>query len=483
MIQLLNRAIRLDATKCRVVRARKGLSREQLATDSKGGISVATIKRLEKGVPVYLDTARRFAALLGVSVAELASGSDLSASTPTLEIAGAPATVAVLPFEVMGGGWRGRCFADGLVDDLITRMGRLWFPVISRGSTFHYRETRREAERLRLDLGVDYVVEGSVRRSAGTVRVNARLTDTRTAQQVWGDTYDRPYQEIFSLQTALVSTILTQAGAALVETEAQRRFGRDPRDLTAWELALRGAWLFYGRTKDTNAAACSLFEQALRRERALPLAWYGLAMTHQRAIVNQWSLDVGHSLRAMKSVCADFRREYAGHPALQIASAYIDIYAGDRGAAAFRLREALEVDPNATTAYCLYGQTLAMDDKPDEAIEQFELAMRLSPRDQERWRVQTGIALCHFVAGRYQHMLQAAKRTVETQPDVPFAYGTLAVARTYLDDLEGARDAVSAMLALEPNTSVRGLSAIVTAIHPDVVARYVSALQRAGVPG
>jgi TolB-like protein/predicted Zn-dependent protease len=478
-----NRAISLDGAKCMSVRARKGFSRERLADESRGGLSIATIKRLEKGVPVYFDTARRLAALLEVPLAELVSDPSAIATTPGVsDLTTAPATVALLPFEVMGTDGDSRFFADGLVEDLITRMGRQWFPVISRGSTFRYVEYRPDPQKLRAELGVDYLVEGSVRRAGDTVRVTARLIDARTATQLWGNSYDRQYGDIFALQDALVSTIVRQVGGAILEKEVQDRRRRDPKDLTAWELALRASWYFHRRTKDTNTEARSLFEEALRRERALPLAWYGLAMTHQRAILNQWSTEPGRSLHAMKQVCAEYVREYPEEPGLHVATAYTMVYSGDHRSAMSRLREAIEIDPNATTAYGLYGQTLAMDSQPDEAIEQFELAMRLSPRDSDLWVIHTGIALCHFVGERYEAMLQSAEHAAGTHPDVPFPYGMIAVANACLGDDDGARSAVRRMLALEPNTSLQGLSAIVAAVNPDIVKRYAEALRRAGVP-
>ncbi len=481
MIRPGNRAICLDGAKCATARARRGLSRERMADESKGGLSLTTIKRLERGVPVYFDTARRFASLVGVSLADLAG--DSAAPAPAPELAPAPATLAVLPFSVMGGGPHARLFADGLVEDIITRLGRHWFPVISRSSSFRYEGSEHGLERLRLELGVDYVVEGSVRRAGDTVRVSARVTAAESGKQLWADMYDRPYRDIFLLQTALVSTILSQISGVVMEAEVQRRMGRDPADLTAWELALRASWFFHRRTREANATAASLFEQALQKERLLPLAWYGLAMTHQRSIVNQWTPDMSRSLHEMLKVCVDFRREHPDDAGMHVASAYTDVYRGDRGSAMSRLREAIDIDPNATSAYVLYGQTLGMENRPDEAIEQFELAMRLSPRDADRWKMQIGVALCHFVAERYDEMLETSKRTVDTQPDIPFVYGAVAVAMVYLSDQDGARDAVRTMLSLEPNTTVRGLSAIVNAIHPDIAARYVSGLQRAGVPG
>ena len=479
-MQTSNRAIRLDGRKCVSARAGKGLSRERLADESRGGLSIATIKRLEKGAAVYLDTARRLAALLEIPLTELVASSEKASAGTDLAT---PATVVVLPFEVIGTDADSQCFAEGLVEDLITRFGKRWFPIISRVSSFSYRDSPPDPRKLKAELGADYAIEGSVRRSDNQLRVTARLTDTKIGCQLWANSYDRPYADVFALQDALVTTLVGQIGGAIIDKEYNSQRQREPTDLSAWELALRGSWYFHRRSKDGNSEARSLFEQALRKDPMMPMAWYSLAMTHQRAIFNQWTPDSRQALQGMKDVCSEFARLYPNDSGLHVVSAYAAVYSGERRSAMARLREAIDLDPNASTAYSLYGQTLAMENEPDDAIEQFELAMRLSPRDSELWSIYIGIALCHFVAERYQDMLQSAQLALRTRPDMPFPYGTLAVARAYLGDLEEAQTAVKIMRELEPHTSLRGVQLMGASTRPDILARYLEGLRRAGVEG
>src|SRR5579859_5563814 len=263
-----NRSVRLNGSRCAEARVRKGFSREHLASLSRGGLSLATIKRIEAGAPVYLDTARRFAALVEVPMDTLLPVSESGRPLPPGET---QATIAVLPFEILddeAGGW----FADGLVEDVITRLGRSWFPVIARSSTFRYRQA--EAGRVRADLGADYAIEGSVRRTAQEVRITARLVDTKSGHQLWASSYDRRLEHIFAVQDDLVCCIVGQAQGTILERESRALLPRDPRDLSAWELALRGSWAFHKRTRDGNVEARDLFEQALRREPHLALGWY-----------------------------------------------------------------------------------------------------------------------------------------------------------------------------------------------------------------
>lgn len=473
-----NRTVRLDTDACVDARKRKGLSRERLAERSRGGLSVATLKRLERGDAVYLDTARRLAELLEVPLADLARAA-LDVPDPR-DLAGHPA-IAVLPFEVIGGDPGGRFFADGLVEDLLTRLGQRWFPIIARSSSFKYT-TPPEPSTVRAELGAHYVIEGSLRRDGGQIRLTARLTETATAQQLWACTYERPVAGVFELQDELASAIVGQVDSVLLEAAVRRQAGRDPSDLSAWELSLQGSFAFHTRTGSGNTKARTLFEQALRREPMIPLAWFQLVMTHQRDVVNQWSSDAAGSVRAMAATCAEFARHCPTDPRLQVASAFADVYLGERRQAMGRLREAIALDPNATSAYSLYGQTLAMANEPDEAIEQFEVAMRLSPRDAELWSLHTSVALCHFVAGRYAEMLEWADRAVLTRPELPFPYGTVAVAHASLGHDAEARAAVAEMLTIAPNTSARGVEPILRSTNPEIGERYVAALRRAGLP-
>jgi adenylate cyclase len=232
-----------------------------------------------------------------------------------------------------------------------------------------------------------------------------------------------------------------------------------------------------------NADARALLQQALRREPCLTRAWYLLAMTHQMAIVNSWTDDLATSVRDLAHVCEEFAVHHPHDPGLRIATAYLAVYTGDRSFAMGQLREAIALDPNAATAYSLYGQTLSMDGRADEAIEQFELAVRLSPRDSGLGSIHLAVALCQFARERYDEMLRAALLAVQTRPDLPFPYGAVAVARAYLGDLPKAKSAVDKLLELAPHMSTQLIQVLGASTEPDVVDRFVSGLRRAGFPG
>jgi adenylate cyclase len=146
-----------------------------------------------------------------------------------------------------------------------------------------------------------------------------------------------------------------------------------------------------------------------------------------------------------------------------------------------RLVAAIEADPNACLAYTLYGQTLAMNREPDRGIEQFEIALRLNPRDTERWSTYTGMALAHFAAERYEDTITAAKEAVRIRPNAGFAYATLASALSILGHMPEAREAVQTLLTIQPDMSLRGILSIMGSTDEDIRTRYLEALKRAGL--
>jgi TolB-like protein/Tfp pilus assembly protein PilF len=433
--------------------------------------------------------------LLGAEVSSLLTGStptgalassasETDGSEPRPEPEPHLATVAVLPFQTERDPARAieeRSFADGIAEDLIARLCRLWFPVISRGSTLDDRASGSDRASHPAHLDADYHVEGSVRRGGDRVRVNARLIQRSTGRVVWAGTYDRAFSALFECQDDFTTQIVSGVGDALLVTEAKSLAGQNPSDLEAWQLGLLGTWHYHRRVREANHHARDLLRTAVQRDRFQPLAWYTLAFTHQQDLLRQWAPDPRSSLQQMAGVASEYSGLFPNHAGSHVASAYVHVYLGERDAARSRLTEAIQLDPNMVPAYSLYGQTLAMGGDCDRAIEQFELGFRLSPRDSERWTLQLGVALSHFVAERYEAAIAAAEQAVPIGPGVAFPFGVLASAHAHLGNLPEAREALRQMLTLEPQTTSTGFGAIIKATRPDIAQRYLEGLARAGM--
>jgi TolB-like protein/tetratricopeptide (TPR) repeat protein len=492
-----NRTVALDGERLRAVRQERGLSRQTLAERGRGNCSLTatTIKRAENGERVYASTLSILAQLLEVepsslvkkppgnvteaghlgsddvtrvSPAERNAGEEVSVPASELHLA----TIAVQPFHALGR--EAQSFADGIADDLIVRLCRLWFPVISRGSTLGAREVAEP-------LDADYLVHGSVRLAGDSIRASVQLIHRATNEVVWGDTYDSTFRNLFECQDRFTTRIVNGVGDSLLVAETKLYSGRDPSDLEAWQLGLLGAWHFYRRTREANREARELLQAAVRRDRFQPLAWYTLALTYQQDLLRQWSSDPRASLEQMASVSSELAGLYPTAAGSHVAAAYVQVYRGARDSAMAHLTEALSLDPNMVNAYSLYGQTLAMAAEADRAIEQFEVGLRLGPRDSERWALHVGVSLSHFVAERYEDAIAAAHQAIPISPGIAFPFGVLASSHAHLGNAPEAREALTRMLELEPQTTATGFGAIIKSTKREIAERYLGGLRRAGM--
>jgi len=474
-----NRTVVLSTDACARARQDRGLSREGLAGLSRGPhpLSVATIKRAEAAQPVYLETARRLAELLEVPLARL-----LVHASEAPVVAEAPG-ISVLPFSWLGPAARGSYLAAGLTEDLLSRLARGVFPVVATpvlsGAD---EEPQAEGAQRAQRLGVRYWVEGSVRREGSAVRVIARLVEAASARILWTQTYDRTVNDVLAFQHEVASRIVQELGHFVLEHEASRLSSRSGKLLTAWELSIKGAWHFRKQTRADNQRARALLQEALRRDRGLPLAWYTLAMTYRIEILNRWSDDFLTSIRGFQDTSRDYAEahpEDAGH---HVVGAYVQMLTGDRDGAAELLQNALSVEPSNSTAYSVLAQTMAFRGKGDEAIERFEMALRLRPVSPENWTWFIGMALCHFVQERYEDSLLWADKALAMQPNMPVSLATRAVACVYLGDEPAAQRAVKDLVRVAPQVNIDTWRAMSSAAQPPENAeRFFAGLERAGL--
>lgn len=480
-----NRTVQLDGTRLIELRRQRALSREQLADLAVGPhcLSEATLKRAESGAKVYLETARRIAGLLDVSLdailvdaPRVATASDVTELTERL-----PVGVAVLPFEAVGSDRRSAMLARGLTEDVTTRLGHWWFPVICSATTAQVAQDM-DATGSAKALDVGYVVVGSVQLRGQSVRVQARLLTPTDGVQIWAEELNRPYSKLFSLQDELTSGIVNSIRDRLVLLSEQRLAFRDPTDMTAWELAVRGCALFRECTAASNRTARELLRRALDRDQDFPWAHYLLALTYQRAVVNHWDDDPRGALAQLSEISRVFECRHPGDSRAKVVSGYVMIFEGDRAGAVEQLEEALMLGPNNHLAYSLLGQAMAMDNEPESALEQFELAIRLSPHDHDLWSLQTGIALTHFVAEDYGKALRWASAASRLRPEMSLTTVTIAAAAALGGDLDTARKAVADLQRRHPPLQLDSFAISMASTQPSIAKRFIDGLSRAGLP-
>jgi class 3 adenylate cyclase/TolB-like protein/Tfp pilus assembly protein PilF len=360
---------------------------------------------------------------------------------------GRPA-IAVLPFEDLSEDRAQEYFADGIAEDLITRLSA-WreFPVIARNSSFTYK-------------GKSVDVSGA---------------------HVWAERYDRKLSDIFTLQDEITEAIVAAMHPEIWKAEQERAVRSNPRNHGAWDVAQRGWWHLARTTKDANAEARSLFQEAIHLDPQFAQAFAGLAFTHQLDIMCQWSGSLERSVAelhqaARRAVELDNEDAY-GH--LALGTAYSSL--GEQEKLIPALELAIQLNPSLAEAYRLAGIHLALAGRPDEAIANLEKAMRLSPHDPWMFECLYGMALAHATAGRYKDAVDWAQRCHQRRPDWPIAYLVLAATYVQLERIDEARSTLDKALQLNPDYSLSGLRVALSGADAAIAETIIDSLRKAGL--
>jgi TolB-like protein/Tfp pilus assembly protein PilF len=408
------------------------------------------------------------------AAAEPASATDFSPpdldplTVPGFE--GRPA-IAVLPFDNLSGDPEQEYFADGIAEDLITRLSAWrWFPVIARNSSFTYKGRAVDVKQVGRELGVRYVVEGSVRRSKDRVRIAAQLIDATTGHHLWAETYDQELRDIFDIQDEIAEAIARSVEPTLERSEWKRTLRQEPQELDAWDSYSRGWWHVRQSSKDENAKARLLFERAIELDPNFAWAFAALAMVHGEDVTNQWSESADQSVLQAEQAVHRAIALASDDSAVQYALAYVCRLTGQLGRAVEAYERVLRLDPSFAHAFYHLGVTLAMTGKPDQAIENIEMAMRLSPKDQWFHLFLFGMSMAHSVAGRYEESLHWAQQSLQLNTGFMATYLVLAASYATLGRLDEAQTTVHELLRLNPAFSLSGFKAVISGWDPDLAA-------------
>jgi TolB-like protein/Tfp pilus assembly protein PilF len=394
---------------------------------------------------------------------------------------GAPA-IAVLAFDNLSGDPEQEYFADGIAEDLITRLSS-WreFPVIARNSSFTYKGQAVNVEQVGRELGARYVVEGSVRRAGGQVRISAQLIDATTGHHVWAEKYDRELEDIFAVQDEITESIVMSMRPELRRTEWERAVRRPPRDLRAYDLTQRGWWYIAKRTADDNLRARSLFEEAIEQDPFYAEAWSCLALTHGSDVLQQWTNSPARSISEQQRAA---RRSVSLDP--QWAVGYVSLavaysWTGHRDEAVASAERAIELDPSMSGAYRILGFLIAAAGRPDDGIAKIETGMRLSPRDPQMWQSFQLSAVAHLLAARFAEAVDAAQRSLQYAPDRHNTRALLAISYAHLGKIDEAQSELREVLRLQPDYSLTGVRQIFAGMDEEFVERLVAGLHKAGL--
>jgi len=403
-----------------------------------------------------------------------------AAATPALALPDKP-SVAVLPFSNLSGETDQDYFIDGTVDDIITGLSRInWLFVIARSSTFTYKGRTLDVKQVGRELGVRYVLDGSVRKARDRVRIAAQLIDASTGAHVWAERYDRSYDDIFALQDEIARSVVGAIAPSMRRAEIERVRRKRPDSLDAYDLVLRAQPDVDSGMPQQVTRALALLERAIALEPAYALAHGNAAMCHHCLFLRAGLQEVERcaSIRHARSAIVHGQDDAL---ALTWAGFSIGMDAHDRAAAFTALEAALAISPSSALTYILGSVMLAWGGEAERAIEWSERGLRLSPFDSWAWAAFDAQALSHFHRGRHEEAAHAAYRSVQANPAHSITHVQLAAALAGLGRLEEAKAAAARVLDLHPTFRYgRQFSGVNCA--PALAASLGDSLRAAGLP-
>lgn len=452
--------------------------------DSNLTVQIAALRRVFEetaGGAAWIETLpRRGYRYVGPSVAEDPAQPNGLSGSPALTLPDKP-SIAVLPFANLSGDPAQDYVIDGIVDDIITGLSRInWLFVIARNSTFTYRGGNVDVKLVGRELGVRYVLEGSVRKASDRVRISCQLIDASTGAHVWADRYDRRSDDIFALQDEIALSVVGAIAPSLRRAEIDRVKRKRPESLDAYDLVLQAQPDVDSGMPERVTRALVLLERSIALEPDYALAHGNAAMCHHCLFLRAGLQEASRtaSIRHARSAII-----YGQDDALALtwAGFSIGMDGHDRAAAFTALEAALAISPSSALTYILGSVILGWGGEADRAIEWSERGLRLSPFDSWAWAAFDAQAMGHFLSHRYEEAARAAYRSVQANPAHSITYVQLAAALIKLGRLDEARTAAARVLELHPTFRYgRQFSGVNCA--PSLAASLGDALRIAGLP-
>jgi TolB-like protein/tetratricopeptide (TPR) repeat protein len=393
-------------------------------------------------------------------------------------------SLAVLPFINLGADPQQDYFADGVVEDIIAALCRLrWLFVIARNSSFAYKGHARDVRDVGRELGVRYVLEGSVRKSADRVRLTGQLIDAATGEHLWSDRFEGVLVDIFELQDQLTESVVGAIATQLERAEIRRAKLKPTDSLDAYDCYLRGMASFHQGTRQAIDEALPFFHRAIALDPEYASAYGMAAWCHCWRKVNRWMDDPPRE----NIIAAQLARR-----AVELGKN--DAIALTRGAHALGhfggsidhcndlIDRALALDPNLAAAWLFSGFLRIWRGETDAAIERFEHAMRLNPLDPEMYRMQAGMALAHLLAGRHDEASAWAGKAYGEMPTFVMVVGIIAASHALAGKAQLASQAMQRLRQLDPDLRISAIEGWLPFHGPAHLATFVDGLRKAGLP-
>ncbi len=393
-------------------------------------------------------------------------------------------SIAVLPFHNLSGDPEQEYFADGMVEDIIAALSRIrWLFVIARNSSFTYKGRAVDVKQVGHELGVRYVLEGSVRKAANRVRITGQLIDAATRGHLWAERFEGTLDDVFALQDQVAASVVGAIEPQLERAEIGRAKRKLTESLDAYDHYLRGMANLHRGTRDAINEALPLFYKALQLDPEFASAYGMAAWCHFWRKANGWMTDrpqeIAEGVRLARRA-VELGKDDA--VALTRSGHALGHLAGDLDGGIALLDRALALDPNLAAAWFLGGFLRVWRGEADTAIEYFARAMRLSPIDPETYRMQAGTAMAHLLAGRFDAATSWAETAFRELPSFLMVVGIMAVSHALAGRTDEGRQAAHHLRQLDPALRISNLTDWLPLRRPEDLATFADGLRRAGLP-
>jgi TolB-like protein/Tfp pilus assembly protein PilF len=393
-------------------------------------------------------------------------------------------SIAVLPFLNLSGDPEQDYFIDGVVEDIISALSRIrWLFVIARNSSFAYKGRAVDVKQVGRELGVRYVLEGSMRKAANRVRITGQLIDATTGAHLWAERFEGTLDDIFELQDQVTASVVGAIAQQLERAEIERAKRKPTESLDAYDYYLRGMANLHKGTRDAINEALPLFLQAIELDPDFASAYAMAAWCHFWRKLNGWMIDRSQEIAEgarLARRAAELGRDDA--VALARSGHALAHLVGDLDDGIALIDRALVLNPNHAAAWFLGGFLRIWRGEADDAIERFSRAMRLSPLDSEIYRVQAGTAMAHLLAGRFDTASSWAEKAFRELPSFLIAVSIIAASHALAGRMDEARRAMHHLRQLDPALRLSNLEDWLPLQRPDDIATFADGLRKAGLP-
>ena len=402
---------------------------------------------------------------------------------PALPLPDKP-SIAVLPFQNMSGDPEQEYFADGVVEEIITALSRFrHLFVIARNSSFTYKGRHVDIRQVGRELGVRYVLEGSVRKAVNRARITVQLIETITGAHLWADRFEGTLEDIFDLQDQVTTSVVGAIAPTLEQVEIERAKRKPTESLDAYDYFMRGMASAQWQMNERNSEALRFFYKAIELDPDFASAYGMAAWCYVWRKSNQWMTnrvqEIAEAARLAHRAAELGKNDAVALSRGGFALAYI---VGNLDDGAALIDRALVLNPNLAAAWYFSGWVRMWLSEPDLSIEHLELAMRLSPLDPLTGLMRTAIAFAHFLAGRYDEASSWAEMALRENPTLNSASRIAAATNAVAGRLEQAQNEMIRLRQLDPTLRVSNLADVMPFRRPEDLAKYAEGLRKAGLP-